>query len=219
MSFLSDFNKILHRNAWFVKVVHIRYILNQRCLSFELCWLGRLTQYRPTNISFRWATDNFTAYIWIGYLSIMSFRADWSYFVVIVSSTKTFDPKHKKTYHLTCASNEESNQPAHPCSLIRVFVVRMKKLWILDYTKCAQWRFWSDCVDAFAQSDQNLHWAKMYQGTYFDITPVLVLADHYEHKTKKCASGYNNLYNVHHYENTPIQIVWKFYHQKMKTFR
>ena len=25
--------------------------------------------------------------------------------------------------------------------------------------------------------------------------------------------------NLHHYENTPIQIHWDFYHQKMKIFR
>ena len=41
---------------------------------------------------------------------------------------------------------ENSNQPAHPCSLIRVFVVQMKKLHILGYQKCTQWRFWSDCI-------------------------------------------------------------------------
>ena len=33
----------------------------------------------------------------------------------------------EKPYLLTCAPNEDSNQPAHPRSLIRVFVVRIKK--------------------------------------------------------------------------------------------
>ena len=32
-------------------------------------------------------------------------------------------------------SNEESDQPAHPRSVIRVFVIRMKKLCIFSYTK------------------------------------------------------------------------------------
>ena len=40
-----------------------------------------------------------------------------------------------------------------------VFVLLMKELCILGYPKYALWRFWSDC--AFAQSDQNLHWAHM----------------------------------------------------------
>ena len=35
------------------------------------------------------------------------------------------EPQRKKTYQLTCAPNEDSNQPAHPRSLIRVFVVKI----------------------------------------------------------------------------------------------
>ena len=42
--------------------------------------------------------------------------------------------------------NQNLNQPAYLCSLIRVFVVSMKKLCILSYSKYAQWRFWSDCM-------------------------------------------------------------------------
>ena len=44
---------------------------------------------------------------------------------------------------LTCASNKDSNQSAHPRSLIRILSVRMKKLCVLRYPKCAQWRYWS----------------------------------------------------------------------------
>ena len=32
-----------------------------------------------------------------------------------------------------CAPSEDSDQPGHPPNLIRVFVVRMKKAWILRY--------------------------------------------------------------------------------------
>ena len=32
-----------------------------------------------------------------------------------------------------CASSEDSDQPGHPPSLIRVFPVRMKKAWVLSY--------------------------------------------------------------------------------------
>ena len=60
------------------------------------------------------------------------------------------EPKHEKTYLLTY----DSNPPAYPRSLIRVFVVHTKKLCILGYPKCAQWRFWSDCANA--QADLNL---------------------------------------------------------------
>ena len=47
------------------------------------------------------------------------------------------------------APYEDSSQPAHPRCLIRVFVVRMKKLCILGYPKCAHWRFRSACAKAF----------------------------------------------------------------------
>ena len=48
--------------------------------------------------------------------------------------------------------------------LIRVFVVRMKELFILGYPKCAQWRFWSDYC-ANVQAVLNIRWANMSEGT------------------------------------------------------
>ena len=45
-----------------------------------------------------------------------------------------FDPQNKKTYLLTCTTNEVSNQPAHPRSLIRLFVVGVKKFCTLGYS-------------------------------------------------------------------------------------
>ena len=55
------------------------------------------------------------------------------------------------------------------CSLIKifiVFIVQMKKFCILGYPKCAQWRFWSDCLNAHA--DLNLCWACMSEGKFTD---------------------------------------------------
>ena len=49
-----------------------------------------------------------------------------------------FEPAHDKTNKMTCAPSEDSNQPGHPPSLIRVFVVRMKKIWVLSYALSAQ---------------------------------------------------------------------------------
>ena len=56
-----------------------------------------------------------------------------------------------------CAPREDSDQPGHPPSLIRVFTVRMKKAWVLSYTLSAQRRLWSVLVDA--QADLSLCWA------------------------------------------------------------
>ena len=60
------------------------------------------------------------------------------------------EPPHDKTKKMACALSEDSDQPGHPPSLIRVFTVRMKKAWVLSYPLSAQRRLWSDWVDAQA---------------------------------------------------------------------
>ena len=55
-----------------------------------------------------------------------------------------------------CAPSEDSDQPGHLPSLIRVFAVRMKEAWVLSYPLSAQWRLWSDWADA--QADLSLRW-------------------------------------------------------------
>ena len=82
----------------------------------------------------------------------------------VLCKLKNIRPQCEKTCLLTCAPSEDSNQPAHSRSLIRVFVVRVKKLCILGYPKCFQWRFWSDYVNA--QADLSPRWAHMSEGTF-----------------------------------------------------
>ena len=68
----------------------------------------------------------------------------------------------------TWAQNENPNKPTHPRSLIRVFVVRLRKfcsIW-------AQWRFWSDCANA--QADLNLRWSHMSDGYVFRLCSSFV---------------------------------------------
>ena len=48
------------------------------------------------------------------------------------------------------APNEDSDQPGHPPSLIRVFTVHKKKASVLSYPLSAQQRLWSDWADAQA---------------------------------------------------------------------
>ena len=50
-----------------------------------------------------------------------------------------------------CAPSEDSDQPGHPPSLIRVFAVRIKKPWVLSYPLSAQRRLRSE------DSDQTGH--------------------------------------------------------------
>ena len=49
---------------------------------------------------------------------------------------------------MACAPSEDSDQPGHPPSLIRVFAVCMKKAWVLTYP-----------FSADAQADLSLCWA------------------------------------------------------------
>ena len=47
-----------------------------------------------------------------------------------------------------CVPSEDSDQPGHPPSLIRVFAVHMKKAWVLSYPLSALRRLWSDWANA-----------------------------------------------------------------------
>ena len=67
-----------------------------------------------------------------------------------------YEPPHDKINKMACAPSEDSDQPWHLSSLIRIFAVHMKKAWVLSYPLSVQWRLWSDWVDALA--DPSLHW-------------------------------------------------------------
>ena len=43
------------------------------------------------------------------------------------------EPPNDKTNKMACAPSEDSDQPGHPPSLIRVFAVHLKKLGLLAY--------------------------------------------------------------------------------------
>ena len=68
------------------------------------------------------------------------------------------DPRLDKTNKMICAPSEDSDQPGHPPSLIRVSAVRLKQNWVLSYPLSAQRRLWSDWADA--QADLSLRWAQ-----------------------------------------------------------
>ena len=67
------------------------------------------------------------------------------------------EPPHDKTNKMTFVASEDTDQPEHQPSLIRVFAVCIKKAWVLSYPLSAQWRLWSDWADA--KADLSLRWA------------------------------------------------------------
>ena len=58
---------------------------------------------------------------------------------------------------MVCAPSEDSDQPGHPPSLIRVFAARSMGSEGPKLFSCGQRSLWSDWVDA--QADLNLRWA------------------------------------------------------------
>ena len=68
---------------------------------------------------------------------------------------------------MACAPSEDSDQPGHPPSLIRVFAVPVRSVFAVrslsnqgpNASSCGQRRLWSDWADV--QADQRLRWAHM----------------------------------------------------------
>ena len=75
----------------------------------------------------------------------------------IIILIATCEPPHDKTNKMTCAPKEDSDQPGHPPSLIRVFAVRSMGSWGPNVSSCGQRRLWSDWANA--QADLSLRWA------------------------------------------------------------
>ena len=59
------------------------------------------------------------------YSSVKTALQNQEYIIVgNVQDPNTNEPAHDKTYKMACAHSEDSDQPGHPPSLIRVFAVR-----------------------------------------------------------------------------------------------
>ena len=85
-----------------------------------------------------------------------------------------------------CAPSEDSDQPGHPPSLIRVFAVRMKKAWVLSYPLSAQRRLGSDWADAAHSFCWFCHVVPL-------MFPVLYRLCYRNHVKKVC--GLSNVFN------------------------
>ena len=90
---------------------------------------------------------------------------------VLVYKESIRSPRAWESYLLTCAPNEDSNQLAHPHSLIRVFVEEILHPWLQVYKKYAKRRFWSDCANA--QADLNFRQAHVSDGTFYDVSAYI----------------------------------------------
>ena len=99
----------------------------------------------------------FKFFIWKCFARILNSQGPK--FANISKDKNSVELPHDKTNKMACAPSEDSDQPGHLPSLIRVFAVRMMKAWTLSYPLSAQRRLWSDWADAMA--DLSLRWAHM----------------------------------------------------------
>ena len=80
--------------------------------------------------------------------SYSCFQCVWR---ILLQNLQTFESPHDNTNKMACAPSEDSDEPGHPPSLIRVC---MKKAWVLSYSLSALRWLWSDLADA--QADLSL---------------------------------------------------------------
>ena len=100
--------------------------------------------------------------------------------------------------------SEDSDQPGHPPSLIRVFAVRMKKTWVLSYPLSAQQRLWSDWADA--QADLSLRWTHSHRSWFSHVAAQLLTMWLYHRvMSPKDADGMAN--NVDPDQTVPLSAV------------
>ena len=73
---------------------------------------------------------------------------------------RKFELPHDKTSKMACVPSEDSDQPGHPPSLIRVFAVHSMGNKGPKLSSCEQQRLWLDWADA--QADLSLRWAQSH---------------------------------------------------------
>ena len=85
-----------------------------------------------------------------------------------------FEPAHDETYNKTCATSEDSDQPAHPGSLIRVFTDCMCLLQLPGYPKRDEREplpYWVD-----VQADLSLCWSHRSYCRFYLVLAHLYMA-------------------------------------------
>ena len=97
----------------------------------------------------------------------------YCYLIVLagISSTPLMcrinEPWRQKTYLRTCALSEDSDQPAHLRSLIRIFTGRNWDTQGCKVYSYGQGTLWSDCANA--QADSSLRWEHMSEVTFSHV--------------------------------------------------
>ena len=88
---------------------------------------------------------------------------------------------------MTCVPSEDSDQPGHPPSLIRVFAVHFVGSLGHTASSCGQWRLWSDWVNT--QADMSLRWAdKSFCSFCHVVAHFIIMTSQYCHRERHCTT-------------------------------
>ena len=97
--------------------------LSVKCTAKSLIRLGG----SQDDLSLRWAHEPIC---WFCHAAAHLFSGDGCFNAIAVLPdvfVEENEPPHEKTNKMACAPSEDSDQPEHPPSLVRVLAVRMKK--------------------------------------------------------------------------------------------
>ena len=92
--------------------------------DFGVLTAEMLSPSNKESLALQFVTDDEEGLIWL-------FEGPGKDKIHLSVKVRKYEPPHDKTNKLICAPSEDSDQPGHPPSLIRVFAVRMKKAWLL----------------------------------------------------------------------------------------
>ena len=88
---------------------------------------------------------------------------------------ESYEPQRQETYFRTCASSEDSDQPAHLRRLIRIFAVCIFDDQCYKLSSNRRWRLWSDRAEA--QEDSSLPWTHVMEGRFSHCGVLIFLPD------------------------------------------
>ena len=96
-------------------------------------------------------------------------------------------PRHDKTNKMKCAPSEDSDQPGHPSSVIRVFAVCFMGSLGHNASSCGQRRLLSDWANA--QADLSLCWAHGPYCWFCRAVAQMFIMIHYKLKLQRMTLG------------------------------
>ena len=101
----------------------------------------------------------------------LSFRASIISLWICTLLTMQHLNRNVRKVHSNMCFQRNSDQPAHSCSLIRIFIGRILDSTECKVTLCGQQILWSDCADS--RDDLSIRWAHVSEWTFTHVAAHL----------------------------------------------